>query len=37
MSNEMIIKENGYLAATVNLADLFSEEMDGLTPTFDPH
>ena len=36
MSNEMIIKENGgYLAAAINLADLFSEEMDGLTPTFD--
>ena len=36
MSNEMIIKENGgYLAAAINLGDLFSEEMDGLTPTFD--
>ena len=36
MSNEMIIKENGgYLAATINLGDLFSEEMDGLTPSFD--
>ena len=36
MSNELVIKENGgYMAATVNLADLFSEEMDGLTPTFD--
>lgn len=35
MSNEMIIKENGYLAATINLAELFSEEMEGLTPTFD--
>ena len=39
MSNEnkeLVIMENsGYLAATVNLGDLFSEEMDGLTPTFD--
>ena len=36
MSNEMVIKENGgYFSATVSLADLFSEEMDGLTPTFD--
>ena len=36
MINEMIIKENGgYLAAAINLGDLFSEEMDGLTPTFD--
>lgn len=35
MNNEMMIKENGYLAATINLGDLFSEEMDGLTPSFD--
>ncbi len=36
MSNEMIIKENnGYLTESVDLRSLFSEEMDGLTPTFD--
>ena len=35
MSNELIIKENGYLATPINLTELFSEEMDGLTPTFD--
>jgi len=35
-SKELVTMENsGYLAATVNLGDLFSEEMDGLTPTFD--
>ena len=39
MSNEskelVTIDNSGYLTATVNLGDLFSEEMDGLTPTFD--
>lgn len=36
MSNEMIIQENkGYLTQQINLASLFGEEMDGLTPTFD--
>lgn len=36
MSNEMIVKENGgFLTETVDLAALFSEEMEGLKPTFD--
>jgi len=36
MSNEMTIMENnGYLAAGVDLRDLFSEEMEGLRPSFD--
>lgn len=35
-SKELVTMENsGYLAATVNLGDLFSEEMEGLSPTFD--
>ena len=36
MSNEMTIMENnGYLAAAIDLRDLFSEEMEGLRPSFD--
>ena len=36
MSNEMIIQENkGYLTQQIDLTNLFGEEMDGLTPTFD--
>lgn len=36
MSNEMTIMENGgYMAAAIDLRDLFSEEMDGLRPSFD--
>lgn len=35
-SNEMMqLEKGGDLTANVNLTDLFSEEMDGLTPTFD--
>ncbi|MBQ7983625.1 MAG: hypothetical protein IJ302_08645 [Clostridia bacterium] len=35
-NNELITKENaGYLTEAVDLGALFSEEMDGLTPTFD--
>ncbi|HPF54672.1 MAG TPA: hypothetical protein PLM48_08550 [Clostridia bacterium] len=29
------IENTGYLTESINLSDLFSEEMDGLTPTFD--
>lgn len=36
MSNEMIVKENGgYLTEAVDLVALFSDEMEGLKPTFD--
>ena len=36
MSNEMTIMENnGYMAAAIDLRDLFSEEMEGLRPSFD--
>ena len=36
MSNEMTIMENnGYMAAGIDLRDLFSEEMEGLRPSFD--
>lgn len=37
MANKDIatIENSGYLMATVNLSELFNEEMDGLTPTFD--
>lgn len=36
MSNEMTIMENnGYMAAGIDLRDLFSEEMEGLKPSFD--
>jgi hypothetical protein len=34
--NEMIPVENGgFLTEAINLSDLFSEELDGLRPTFD--
>ena len=34
--NEMIPAENGgFLTEAINLSDLFSEELDGLRPTFD--
>ena len=36
MSNEMIVKENGgYLTEAVDLVALFSDEMEGLKPTFE--
>ena len=36
MSNEMTIMENnGYMAAAIDMRDLFSEEMEGLRPSFD--
>lgn len=37
MKNEelAIIEDSGYLTTAINLNDLFSQEMDGLTPTFD--
>lgn len=30
-------QNTGYLTETVNLAELFSEELDGLRPSFEPN
>ena len=35
MSKELMVKEQCYLAEGVDLASIFSEEMEGMTPTFD--
>ena len=35
-SNDIATTENGtYISADISLSDLFNEEMDGLTPSFD--
>ena len=30
-----VVENSGYMTTSINLGDLFSEEMDGLTPTFE--
>ena len=30
-----VVENSGYLTETVNLAELFSEELDGLRPSFE--